>query len=267
MSEHKDIKMVAIDIDGTLLGPDGTISQENAQAVQRLKSQGLEVILASGRSHANMLPFHTSLQLTSPLVSVHGAVVRESSGRPKGASVLPEQVVRELTVAGREADAAVMLYRDEGVFFERRTPVTEFDQSRNAEPQKFVADLLQDCSGVHKVMWLTQPERIDQLKSPVTQRFSAEADIYHTDPPYLEFVAPGVSKAVGLGLLAEELGLKSSEIAAFGDGNNDVPMLAWAGIGVAVAHATEAAKSAARLIGPEGPADTALARAVRVVFG
>ncbi|MCA9791733.1 MAG: HAD hydrolase family protein, partial [Candidatus Eremiobacteraeota bacterium] len=98
-------------------------------------------------------------------------------------------------------------------------------------------------------------------------RLEQRLDSYATDPVCLEFISPGVSKARGLSLLADQMGIDPSQIAAFGDGDNDAPMLAWAGFGVAMAHATQAARSAARAIAPEGLAGTALARAIALVLG
>ncbi|MCA9781727.1 MAG: HAD family phosphatase [Candidatus Eremiobacteraeota bacterium] len=266
MTRPNDIRLVAIDIDGTLLGPDGTMSRENREAVLRLKAEGREVVLASGRSHANMMPFHKSLGLSSPLVSVHGGVVRAPNGRLHGAQTLDETFVAELTRLGRKEKVSVMLYRDSGVYLEMTTAVTEYDQSRNAEPQILVSDLLADCSGVHKVMWVGEPDDIARVQAEYENKLRDRADLYDTDPLYLEFVPKGVSKAGGLALLARELGVDSQRVAAFGDGNNDVPMLAWARFGVAMAHATGAARKAATLIGPEGCSATALARAIDLLF-
>lgn len=266
MSDSNEIRLVAIDIDGTLLGPDGTMSRENLEAVHRLRADGREVVLASGRSHANMLPFHKALDLSSPLVSVHGGVVREPDGRVIGAQTLHHDLVAELTRLGRKEKLSVMHYRDSGVFLERATAITEYDQSRNAEPQRLVDDLMADCSGVHKVMWVGEPDNVSRAQSLHEKELQLSADLYDTDPLYLEFVPKGVSKAAGLELLAGQFGIDSQRVAAFGDGNNDVPMLAWARFGVAMAHATSAARGAAALVGPDGCSATALARAINLLF-
>ena len=264
MPNSKEISLVAIDIDGTLLGPDGTMSRENREAVWKLRADGREVVLASGRSHANMLPFHKALGLSSPLVSVHGGVVREPNGRVLGAQTLDHELVSELTLLGRQECLSVMHYRDSGVFLEKTTPITEYDQSRNAEPQRLVEDLLEDCSGVHKIMWVGETVDVARAHSEHGRKLQCRADLYDTEPLYLEFVPKGVSKAAGLDLLARQMGIDSRRVAAFGDGNNDVPMLAWAR--VAMAHATSAAREAAAIIGPDGCSTTALARAINLLF-
>ncbi|MCA9795607.1 MAG: HAD-IIB family hydrolase, partial [Candidatus Eremiobacteraeota bacterium] len=160
MKTTQKIRLAAIDIDGTLLGPDGSLSAENLAAVQALKSAGLEVVLASGRSHANMLPYHRALGLSSALVSVHGAVVREADGGPRAATLVDEALVVELTEVGRSEELSVIYYRDAGIFLDKTSPLTDRDQTMNAEPHRVVSDLLSDCTGVHKVMWMGEPTRV-----------------------------------------------------------------------------------------------------------
>ena len=260
-------RLAALDIDGTLLGPDGTLSEANRLAVASLRKAGVVVVLASGRSHANMLEFHETLGLETPLVSIHGALVREAAGTEVWShGVLPENLVKELTLAGREAGFSVLHYRHEGVFLEAVTERTEFDQSRNREKQKLVDDLLESAGPTHKVLWLGEPEVLNRWAQAAARPWENELHRLFTDPGYLEFMPTGVSKAVGVEVVARSLGFDASQVATFGDGNNDAPMLAWAGMGVAMPHGSVAAKEAATQVGPDGPAEEALARALEIVF-
>lgn len=260
-------RLVALDIDGTLLGPDGAIADANRRAVTRLRQAGVEVILASGRSHGNMLEYHEALELTSPVVSVHGALVREPSGQELWShGALADDLVRLVTLAGREAGVAVLHYRGDGIFLDTQNARTAFDQSRNREPQTVVQDLLAAPGHTHKVMWLGEPEQLNRWANAVLPDWAVRLDRLFTDPGYLEFFPQGVSKAAGVQIVARHLGLESTQVAAFGDGNNDAPMLAWAGMGVAMPHGSEAARKAARQVGPEGSPEEALARALALVF-
>lgn len=265
--DNELIKLVAIDIDGTLLDPDGELGRENFEAVRGLRSRGLEVVLASGRSHHNMLPYHQVLELTSPLVSSQGAVVKDWDGTLRAACHLPFSTVRTLTEAGRQAGLSVLHYREDGVYLDQPNELTEHDSSRNHDPQRLIEDLLAAESAVNKLMWLGQPRVVSGLARQAEEIFSRRADVVCTDPGYLEFLPKGVNKATGLDLLCRECSLEPTQVAAFGDGNNDVEMLAWAGMGVAMDHATEAARSAARLVAPAGAPGSSLARALSMVFG
>jgi hypothetical protein len=258
-------QLAAVDIDDTLLGPDGAISAANAAAVARLRASGARVVLASGRSHPNMLPFHRALGLPpGPVVSAQGAVVRHSeTGDVWLASALASDDVAELTRAGRARGFAVQHYRLGGVYQDARTRWTDYDQSRNAEPQRLVPDLLAEPAGdVVKVMWLGEPASVARAAAEAAAAFGGRFAVIPTDPEYLEFTRPDATKATGLAAVCERLGVAPARVVAFGDGNNDVAMLAWAGLGVAMPHARPAALRAADVVAPAGDPGAALARAV-----
>ena len=257
-------RLAAIDVDGTLVGPDLTVSQRNIHALQGLRQAGIKILLASGRSHANILPFYDQLSLEGTVVSVHGAVVRDSrTGEYLMEQGLSPEATRLITEEGRRLGVSILHYRRKGVFIETRTALTEYEQSRNFEAQTLVADLLSDSeSPVHKLVWLAPRRRIDELAATMSRQFRGVATVTHTDPEYLEFTAPEANKAVGVAAAAERMGIQPDQIVAFGDGNNDIPMLAWAGVGVAMGHASVGAKTAADHIGPEVPVEVALAHAI-----
>jgi hydroxymethylpyrimidine pyrophosphatase-like HAD family hydrolase len=92
--------------------------------------------------------------------------------------------------------------------------------------------------------------------------YSEKADILSTERENLEFMPRGINKATALAKVVAEYGVRQQEVLAFGDGENDVPMLAWAGIGIAMNHGSQAAIAAAKRVSPAGPPETAFARAV-----
>ena len=266
--------VAAVDIDDTLVGPDGVVSPANAAALTRLVAEGTHVVLASGRSHANMLPFHRVLGLPpGPIISSQGAVVQESdTGAVRFAYAMAPRDVDAVTRHGRERGFAVQHYRPGGIHTETRTRWTEYDQTRNTEPHVEVPDLLTAGQGgaapddVMKMIWLGDPESIARAVAEAHARHSARLAVLRTDPPYLEFTAANVNKATALAAVAESLGASQADVVAFGDGNNDAAMLAWAGLGVAMPHAAPSALAAADRVGPDGDPETALARAIEMAL-
>jgi Cof subfamily protein (haloacid dehalogenase superfamily) len=266
--------VAAVDIDDTLVGPDGVISAANAAALARLVAEGTMVVLASGRSHANMLPFHRALDLPhGPIISSQGAVVQESdTGEVRFARAMSPEHVADVTRDGRGRGFAVQFYRPSGVHVETRTRWTDFDQRRNAEPHRQVRDLLATGAGgtvpddVVKIIWLGDPDAITDAVEEAHARHHGALTVTRTDPPYLEFSAANVTKATALAAVADALGVSQADVVAFGDGNNDAAMLAWAGLGVAMPHASASALAAADRVAPAGDLETALARAVDMVL-
>ena len=88
----------------------------------------------------------------------------------------------------------------------------------------------------------------------------------HTDPPYLEFMPPGINKSTGLAAVAAHYLVEPAQVVAFGDGNNDVLMLRWAGIGIAMSHAKPAAKAAADFTVTDAPVTESLARGIEYLL-
>jgi hypothetical protein len=265
--------LAAVDIDDTLLGRDGRVSRENAAALADLRRRGVLVVLASGRSHANMLPFHRELGLgDGPIISAQGALVADAEP-PRAvwhATPLASAVVAEVTADGLARGHGVAQYRTSAVYIQARTSWTDYDESRGFEPQRLVPDLgaLDDATDpVLKVMWLDDPDRMAAATPLATARYEGRAIVTPTDLPYLEFSAPDATKATALATVAARLGVPRERVLAFGDGNNDAPMLAWAGLGVAMDHARPAALDAASLVAPAGDPQTALARAVAAALG
>lgn len=261
--------LAAIDIDDTLLGPDATISDDNRRAIRTLQEHGALVVLASGRSHANMMPYHHALDLPAgPVISAQGAVVRESAtGAVWHCSAMhPDQVIA-VTQEGRALGFSVLHYTLDAICIEGYSPWQQIDQERNATAHQLVPDLLQQpIDQITKIIWMGPVATIAQTVPQAQASLGERVAVIPTDPNYLEFAAPGINKAVGLSALAARLGIAQREVLAFGDGLNDVEMLAWAGRGVAMSHARDAAKSAAAMVSPDGPHASSLARAVTLAL-
>lgn len=262
-------RLAAIDIDDTLIGPDGRIGRDNAAAVAALLERGIRVVLASGRSHANMLRFHRELQLGGgPLISAQGAVVREAeSGELWFQRAAPAGAVVGVTREGFRRGFSVLHYRHDGIHLQTRSRWTEHDQSRNDEPQVLIPDLLADGGeGVFKVIWLGEPADTARAQSEAARAYAGRLSVTETDPGYLEFSAAGIDKSVALAEVAARLDVAPEQVAAFGDGNNDAAMLAWAGLGIAMSHARPSAQAAADLVAPAGDPESSLSRAVRLLL-
>jgi hypothetical protein len=261
-------KLAAIDIDQTLVGPDKRIGPANRKAVGRLRQLGCRVILASGRRHDNMLPYHRELGLDGFVVSTQGAVARHSTNDQvlHEALLLPADVA-ELIEQGMRRDMTVMHWSRHGVVVNDHTKWIDRYIEDCRDPVA-VVDLtgMFDCPA-EKIVWGAEPDVLAALLPEVRERYGRRFQITVTDDFFMEFNAPGATKAAGVAAVANYYGIPAGQVLAFGDGNNDVPMLEWAGLGVAMSHARPAARAAARLTAPHGSAESSLARAVALILG
>jgi hydroxymethylpyrimidine pyrophosphatase-like HAD family hydrolase len=110
------------------------------------------------------------------------------------------------------------------------------------------------------------PQTIDSVQPEVEREFGSQMYVVRTENEILEIAAGATNKAAGAQAVASALGIESQNVIAFGDGNNDVELLQWAGLSVAMHHGRERARQAAKLISSPGSQGTAFARAVQAVL-
>jgi Cof subfamily protein (haloacid dehalogenase superfamily) len=259
-------RLAAIDLDDTLLGPDKRIGAANAAAVARLRERGVRVVLASGRRHENMRQFYRQLDLdTGVIVSCNGALVRdEHNGQVLHERRVPADLAAEVIEEGDRLGVTMNYYHAEGHLYVRElNRWTALYQGRTGSELEPIGDLVQ-LSGDRplKIIWVADGALVEELFPAMRARFDGRLYTTVTDPEYLEFMAVGVNKAAGLAAAAEHFGVVPEEVVAFGDGNNDVEMLRWAGLGVAMSHGRASAKEAADRVAPPGDPESDLARAV-----
>lgn len=260
-------KLVAIDLDDTLLGPDKRVGPANREALDRLASLGCEIILASGRRHQNMLPFSRELGLDGYIVSCQGAAARHvRTGQFLHHAPLDPVSAAEVVHLGLERRVTVMYWSSQGICASDRSPWVQRYEADCRDPVP-LADVREVTHRpAEKIIWAAEPPLIASLAPQIARRYAGRLNVIVTDDWFLEFTSPAATKAAGVAAVAGSMGLEPEEVLAFGDGNNDVPMLEWAGLGVAMSHARPGAKSAADVVAPDGDPETSFARAVEGVM-
>ena len=262
-------QLAASDLDGTLLGPHKEISAANTAAVRRLQEAGARFILASGRRHQNSLRFQHQLGLDGLLISCAGALVKDpQTDRTIHEVLLPADLADELVAEGEKAGYTVVYYHRDHLYVTETNHWTELYESRVGERAERYPGSLRDLKGeaALKIVWYGEPSAIQATRSEVEQAYKDRLIVLATDPENLEFSAVGADKAQALAVVADFYKVKQPATLAFGDGENDAPMLRWAGLGVAMDGGKAQAKEAAGLVSPAGAPEDSFARAVDVIF-
>lgn len=248
-------KLIFSDIDGTLLNSHHQISHGTKETVQKLKNRRLPFVLVSARMPEGIYSLQEELAINEPIICFSGALLLSEAKADKKREVLyevtmKENDVREIyqIVSNRYPTICFTLYNKEDWFVSsvseewviqeqeiiRITP-KEYDFSHHLYPP------------VHKLLCMGEPEEIDQLESRLRDQYPF-LSIYKSKPSYLEIMAADVTKAATIDRLAKQLKVNSKEIIAFGDNFNDMDMLQYAGLGVAMGNAPEIVKKAADVI-------------------
>lgn len=259
--------LAAIDIDDTLVGPDKQIGRENRQAVARLRELGCRVILASGRRHANMISYCEELGIDDYLVSCHGArVEHRTTGEVLRRQFIAADDAASLVAEGLSLGHTVLLWLKDGVFAQAESPwITEYREETGSDLVSITDLRALAHLPAEKVVWAAHSAQIAGAYPELSTRYAGRLSVTVTNDWFLEMTAPEAHKAEGVAAVAASAGIPREAVLAFGDGNNDVSLLSWAGLGVAMPHGRAAAHAAAQMIAPDGDPESALSRAVELI--
>ena len=255
-------RLAAIDIDDTLVGPNKQVSRENRDAIDRLQEAGCRVILASGREHHSMAIYQDRLGLDDFVVSSQGAlVIHPGSGRQLWRRPVDAQLAARLLARGRDEGFDVLLATDDGFVAAPTSPwVVHNYAERDGTLRVQAGDLdalVQD--GPLRVLWYGETSAVHAFARVMSDELGGSAEVVITTKHLLEFNAPDATKATGVAAVARHYGVAQADVLAFGDSHNDVPMLTWAGLGVAMPHALPEAQAAADVTAPDADPNCALA--------
>jgi Cof subfamily protein (haloacid dehalogenase superfamily) len=266
MSTTFPFRVAIFDMDDTLLGPDKKLGDENRRALERLRAADVEVVIGSGRFYGNLATFEQDLGFRGWIISSGGAVVSHAAtGEIIYEITVPQELGLELFHRGREAGISIIGYHKTGIFCDAQTEWTALYLRRTGQVPIADVPALID-TGLQKLIWITAPERITELTPRLQEEFRDRLYVVNTEYEMLEFLHPKVNKARAAEALAKRLNIPREEVIAFGDGNNDVPLLEWAGMSIAMAHGREAARRAGKKISPPGDPGTAVARSLNEFF-
>ena len=234
------IHLIAIDLDGTLLTSDNEISEATASILQAARRQGVHVVLASARPPRSLLRFYRHLDLIAPLISYNGALVLEpSSQRVLLHTPVSAQLARGIVDLARREEPEVLVSAEVmDRWYTDRVDNTYITQTGRLFQPDLVAPMDQWLnSPVTKLLLLGDGERMNALGRRIATEFRHQTTVIQTEPECLQITHSTVSKARALRTVAGEMGVTREQVMAIGDNANDVEMLRWAGLGVAMANA------------------------------
>ncbi len=251
------IRLLALDLDGTLVEPDLVIRPRIRAAIQEAVGQGVRVVIATGRMPTSTQPFALEFGLTDPIIGYQGALVRAMPGPGGGIG----RMVYHRPMAAEAAREAIRWTRAKG-FAPHINHLERFimpaGDPRTDDYSAFLgarAEVVPDLERwvrhpVSKVLAVGEDGRPQEVLAAARAHFHGLAEVTVSHPQFLEFLAPGVSKGRALANLARRFGIPLEQTLAMGDQFNDFEMIALAGHGVAMPSAPAAVRAAARYIAP-----------------
>jgi len=245
---------IVSDLDGTLLTAEHRLSDYTQAVLRRAQGLGIRVILASGRSAASVRPYVRQLGNLHPYIASNGGQVLSPDGQVLFEKPIALEAVRAVTRWLKDRGVYVQVYYGDRFFYDQPCAYAEnYKRSSGLEGCQ-VPDLLAFIQKPKvKLLGVAEPERIPSLMREVNARFGAGIFAGTSEPEFLELSHPDAGKGPALAALSERLGFDAAGTLAAGDSLNDLSMIEWAGMGVAVDNARPEVKARAWRVAGHGP--------------
>jgi len=246
-------KLLAIDLDDTLLNEQFKISRRNREAIRKIVSTGLMVTIATGRMFRSALPYARELGVELPLITYHGALIKKTNGEETLRHCpVPYDLALEILLLGEEEGFHLNLYLDDALFIKEENENSRYYQTIASIPLEAVGDLyqflLEKKAEPTKLTVINFAGRLREIQMMLEEKYREHLSILQSRPYFLEITNRGATKGQALKFLAEREGILPGEVVAVGDSYNDIDMLQFAGLGVAVANAPQEVKDVANYV-------------------
>lgn len=264
-------KLIACDMDETLLNDEKHVSPENHNAIKKVCELGVKFVLASGRGYTDIQNVARTLNLADKhgeyTISFNGGVITEN----KDNKILFKQGItfeqtNTLFKIGLGYDVGFHIYTLDKVYIYRATQ-EELDYMTGRLDNCIVLpepniDFLKDETIIKILFQNNDRQYLETIEREMTRETLSQFSISYSGNRYIEFNSQGVSKGNALLQLAKMLGINQDEMISIGDNNNDISMLEVAGLGIAVANATTDAKEAAKVVSEYTNNQSAIAQVI-----
>ncbi|MGL4380947.1 MAG: Cof-type HAD-IIB family hydrolase [Vibrio sp.] len=244
-------KLIALDMDGTLLNSQKQISPRTKQAIADARQQGIQVVLASGRPLDGMRSKLEELQLTSDqdyVLYYNGSMVANvASGEIIYQQIIDGHAAKRVARLAQQLELNCHAFSQEhGLITPQTSQYTQVEANINGlNITEMDFEQLADDHPIIKAMIVGEPEKLTRAIAQLAPQWREEFTVVQSAPFFLEFLNTGSNKGVGVKAIAEHLGIAAHEVICMGDAENDHHMLEYAGLGIAMANAMDETKQLA----------------------
>ena len=247
-------KLVALDLDGTLTNSKKEITPYTRQILLQAQEEGIRLVLASGRPTYGVAPLADQLELgkyEGYILSYNGGEIVDWKTRElMYKNLLDPEVLPYLYRCAQENDFAIVTYEGKYILTEKPNDAYVLKEAiLNVMQIKPVENFLKAIKHpVAKCLITGEPNRLAQLEKKMQAQLDGKMGVFRSEPYFLELVPRGIDKAESLSVLLQKLHLTKEELVAIGDGFNDLSMIQYAGLGIAMGNAQEIVKQHADVI-------------------
>lgn len=246
-------QLIAVDMDGTLLKEDKTISDRTKKAIRGAIDKGVKVVLASGRPIEGLNRYLEELDLISPndyVMSFNGSVIQNTETKQIiSKNILTGKDLKKLYRLSKEIGVNIHAFTKKGCVTPSMNEYTQVEGRINGiEVYEIDYETISEDEDVIKVMFIDPEPILEEAIKRIPASFYEEYTIVRSAPFFLEFLNKASSKGTGIKALGDYLGIPKENIICIGDAGNDIDMIEFAGLGVAMGNAFEEVKKVADYI-------------------
>ncbi len=244
------IKMVVVDIDGTILSQNCKISDKLKKHVKCLIENDIKVVIATGRMHCSAKQIAKELGTDAPIISYQGGLIIDKNNNTLWAKYCDQKLAREVVERLREEDFHINIYIDDNLIAENHSQYIK-DYAEGKYIKYEIVESLNnvDFQNLNKILAIDyDTQRIDSIIKKLSDIYKESLYIVKSTPYFCEVSHPEATKGNGIRFLAQQWGIDQEEIMAIGDQDNDIEMLLAAGVRVAMGNATENLKEVSNFI-------------------
>lgn len=269
------IKLIALDLDGTIVNDKLEISQPTLAMLHRVRTENnVKVILATGRMFPSTIPFARTIGLSDPVISYQGAMIRDISSPLENVlehpilfhQAIDVEIARAIADVVHEHDYHTNLYVNDQLFTTHLNPNSLYYQNISGVVPQEARNLHHALTGPPSKIMIID-DRCEAIVEHLQSRFSAHVSICRSRHNYCEIVHHSVSKWLAIQQLIEQWGIKTHEVMAIGDQENDLSMIRGAGVGVAMGNAPQHVKAQANYVTDHVNDDGAAKAIEKFVYG
>lgn len=242
-------KLLAFDMDGTLLTNSNTILPSTLDALQQAADKDIATTICTGRSLQGIEEYRKILPLSVPVITCNGAMVISLDGEILFEKNLDETDALTILSLERSEETRVIFWCENKLYVDKDTVSTrKYAKLSNATFEVYKDPTPYAEKGITKILWIDEPDAHKQTKEKLKEISLENVTYCVSKPEFLEFFHMDVSKGTALEFLCNHLSIPRDATIAFGDGDNDVPLLETAGLGIAMGNASDLAKKHANYI-------------------
>ncbi len=248
-------KLIAIDMDGTLLDSSNKISERTIKTIKKAEEKGIYIVIATGRILKSAINHAESLRLKKPLIACNGAIIIDKFKNIINESPLEKSKVKEIINIGMLENIYFHFYDKDSFYSNTRSEEILKFYDEGSKKLKIDVNIFSDVDEIldredlkiYKFIFVDDDkEKLKKLRDRINQLEGIETSSSWADN--IELMSKNVSKGKAVEFLCDKLNIRPEEVMAIGDNENDLSMIEYAGLGVAMGNATEKMKERADYI-------------------